>query len=80
MRPLTLAALSNGKNIGRTGQHPLSKMRCRSITSAAKSLDILRQNLQATINKEIDLVIRKYLEVNLNKNIVYKYILAYSKN
>ncbi|XP_073984098.1 deoxynucleotidyltransferase terminal-interacting protein 1 [Rhodnius prolixus] len=62
LRPLTLAALSNGKNIGRTGQHPLSKMRCRSITSAAKSLDILRQNLQATINKEIDLVIRKYLE------------------
>ncbi|XP_064618633.1 uncharacterized protein LOC135482492 [Lineus longissimus] len=33
-----------------------------SITSAAKSLDILRQNLQKVINKEIDVIVQKYVE------------------
>jgi hypothetical protein len=68
MRPLTLAALSLGRPASRSPQTPLSKMRCRSVTGAAKSLDILRQNLQANINKEIDMVIKKYLEVN---NCIY---------
>lgn len=29
----------------------------------AKSLDLLRKNLQSAINKDIDAVIKKYLEV-----------------
>lgn len=33
------------------------------ITSPAKSLDLLRRNLQSAINKDIDCVIKKYLEV-----------------
>nr|XP_014288498.1 deoxynucleotidyltransferase terminal-interacting protein 1 isoform X3 [Halyomorpha halys] len=60
MRPVTLAALANSKTS--RPHNTLSKMRYRNMTSAAKSLDILRQNLQAAINKEIDLVIKKYLE------------------
>lgn len=63
MRPVTLAALTNSKTS--RPHNTLSKMRYRNMTSAAKSLDILRQNLQAAINKEIDLVIKKYLEVIL---------------
>lgn len=33
------------------------------ITSTAKSLDILRQNIQRFINKEIDVIIQDYMEV-----------------
>ncbi|XP_067686996.1 uncharacterized protein [Haliotis asinina] len=33
-----------------------------SITSAAKSLDILRQNLQRSLNKELDVVVQNYVE------------------
>lgn len=40
--------------------------RAYSITSPAKSLDLLRKNLQNAINKDIDNVIKKYLEVELN--------------
>jgi cellobiose-specific phosphotransferase system component IIB len=38
---------------------------CRAglITSTAKSLDILRQNIQKFINKEIDVIIKDYMEV-----------------
>ncbi|KAJ3643332.1 hypothetical protein Zmor_026051 [Zophobas morio] len=36
--------------------------RTYSITSPAKSLDLLRKNLQSAINKDIDNVIKKYLE------------------
>lgn len=36
------------------------------IKSPAKSLDLLRKNLQSAINKDIDNVIKKYLEVCLN--------------
>ncbi|XP_075218145.1 deoxynucleotidyltransferase terminal-interacting protein 1 [Lycorma delicatula] len=39
-----------------------SRFRGRCVTNATKSLDILRQNLQAAINKEIDAVLKKYLE------------------
>lgn len=42
-----------------------SRIRGRCVTNASKSLDILRQNLQAAINKEIDAVLKKYLEVIL---------------
>ncbi len=41
--------------------------RAGSITSAAKSLDILRANLQKHINKEMDVIIQKYLEVSTEK-------------
>ena len=86
MRPLTLGALSLGRPSSRPVQTPLSKMRCRGITSATKSLDILRQNLQASINKEIDMVIKKYLEVKhfdgratnfLKKGDIYILLLFY---
>ncbi|XP_071094353.1 nascent polypeptide-associated complex subunit alpha, muscle-specific form-like isoform X2 [Haliotis cracherodii] len=33
-----------------------------SITSAAKSLDILRQNLQRSLNKELDVIVQNYVE------------------
>ncbi|KAL1140995.1 hypothetical protein AAG570_000921 [Ranatra chinensis] len=76
MRPLTLAALTLSRPPSKSYQTPLSRMRCRNIVSAAKSLDILRQNLQSAINKEIDLVIKKYLEKffepavsNIRKNL-----------
>ena len=36
--------------------------RAGCITSAAKSLDILRQNLQKSMNKEINEVIQRYLD------------------
>lgn len=34
------------------------------ITNPIKSLDLLRKNLQNAINRDIDCVIKKYLEVN----------------
>ncbi|XP_064613149.1 deoxynucleotidyltransferase terminal-interacting protein 1-like [Liolophura sinensis] len=40
----------------------MHRARCSCITSAAKSLDILRQNLQKAMNKEIDEIIQKYME------------------
>ena len=38
---------------------------CRAglITSTAKTLDLLRQNLQKCINKEIDTIVKQYLDV-----------------
>lgn len=42
-----------------TNGRPLAEFRA----SANKSLDILRQNIQAAVTKEIDQVIKKYLEV-----------------
>ncbi|XP_061196324.1 uncharacterized protein LOC133204586 [Saccostrea echinata] len=39
------------------------------ITSTAKSLDILRQNLQKFINKEIDVIIQDYMEKFFNPGI-----------
>ncbi|XP_039292651.1 deoxynucleotidyltransferase terminal-interacting protein 1 isoform X2 [Nilaparvata lugens] len=39
-----------------------SRVRGRGVTNATKSLDILRQNLQTAINKEIDCILKKYLE------------------
>ncbi|XP_069694976.1 uncharacterized protein [Periplaneta americana] len=43
-------------------QIPDNRLRGRCMTSTAKSLDILRQNIQSAINKEIDSIIKKYLE------------------
>jgi hypothetical protein len=36
------------------------------VSSAAKSLDLVRQNLQVCINKELDEVIKRYLDVSRN--------------
>lgn len=68
MRQVLLNHLTNGQRSNthpliRHTHPPLSRLRNRSVTNAAKSLDILRQNLQASINKEIDAVLKKYLEV-----------------
>lgn len=41
-----------------TSGRPLAEFRA----SANKSLDILRQNIQAAVTKDIDQVIKKYLE------------------
>jgi len=38
--------------------------------STAKSLNILRRNIQSAINKEIDTIIKKYLEVGTQMNFV----------
>ena len=38
--------------------------RAGSITNTAKSLDLLRQNLQKHIDKEIDAIIQRYLDVS----------------
>ncbi|CAH1800578.1 unnamed protein product, partial [Owenia fusiformis] len=40
----------------------IHKAKAGSIVSAARSLDLLRQNLQKDINKEIDVVIQRYLD------------------
>ena len=35
------------------------------ISSAAKSLDLLRQNVQKDINRELEDIVQKYVEVSL---------------
>lgn len=45
--------------------------RTYSITNPAKSLDLLRKNLQNAINKDIDNVIKKYIEVSVYTEIFY---------
>ncbi|XP_065225562.1 deoxynucleotidyltransferase terminal-interacting protein 1-like isoform X1 [Planococcus citri] len=40
-----------------------AKMRGRNVVNAAKSLDLLRQNIQSAINNDIDRVIKKYLDM-----------------
>ncbi|XP_046981386.1 deoxynucleotidyltransferase terminal-interacting protein 1 [Schistocerca americana] len=67
MRQVILSNLSNSQMGSRLTFRPhthlpMNRIRGRCITSAAKSLDILRLNIQAAVNKELDLVIKKYLE------------------
>ena len=45
--------------------------RVGSIGNTAKSLDLIRQNLQKHINKEIDEVIQKYIKVGARPLITY---------
>lgn len=59
---MNLAASQLGVKNGSRSTIPNCR-RTYSITSPAKSLDLLRKNLQSAINKDIDNVIRKYLEV-----------------
>ncbi|KAJ9590160.1 hypothetical protein L9F63_016716 [Diploptera punctata] len=65
MRQVTLSNLAVsqlGLRPSYRPQIPVNRLRGRCITSTAKSLDILRQNIQSAINKEIDTIIKKYLE------------------
>lgn len=67
MRQVTLMnlALTNlGSRAEHNLQHSVTYMQNGCITSPVKSLDILRRNIQNAINKDIDNVIKKYLEVS----------------
>ncbi|XP_050428548.1 deoxynucleotidyltransferase terminal-interacting protein 1 isoform X2 [Adelges cooleyi] len=61
MRQVTLANIIDVANGNDKVSTKASKMRAKNLVNAAKSLDLLRQNLQSSINKEIDDIIRKYL-------------------
>lgn len=65
MRQVTLMNLAASQIGLRNGS--LSELshyrRTHSMVGPAKSLDLLRKNLQSAINKDIDSVIKKYLEV-----------------
>ncbi|XP_050532622.1 deoxynucleotidyltransferase terminal-interacting protein 1 isoform X2 [Daktulosphaira vitifoliae] len=61
MRQVTLANIIDVANGNDKASTKAAKMRAKNFVNAAKSLDLLRQNLQSSINKEIDNVIRKYL-------------------
>lgn len=66
MRQVTLMNLAasqlaiRGNNQSR---HSLNCMQNGCISSPIKSLDILRKNIQTAINKDIDNILKKYLEV-----------------
>lgn len=62
MRQVTLMNLA-ASQLGARNCNTSNYMSAGCITSPAKSLDILRKNIQSAINKDIDNVIRKYLEV-----------------
>lgn len=61
MRQITLMNLT-ASQIGARNGNASNFMSVGCITSPVKSLDILRKNLQSAINKDIDNIIRKYLE------------------
>lgn len=63
MRQITLQNLSATKNGVKLPSQ--NHRRSYSTTSVTKSLELLRVNLQNAINKDIDNVIRKYLDVSL---------------
>lgn len=60
---MNLAASQLGMKNGTKSLIP-SLRRAYSITSPTKSLDILRKNLQDAINKDIDNVLKKYVDVS----------------
>lgn len=67
MRQMTLSNLSSTTGQMRqtlSAQAAGTKLRGRCMTSASKSLDLLRLNIQTVINKEIDAVLKKYLDVS----------------
>ncbi|XP_025409953.1 deoxynucleotidyltransferase terminal-interacting protein 1 [Sipha flava] len=61
MRQVTLANIIDVANGNDKATTKAAKMRAKNLVNAAKSLDLLRQNLQNSINKDIDNVIKKYL-------------------
>lgn len=67
----TTLGMKNGAKIANQNHR-----KAYSVTSPTKSLDLLRKNLQAAINKDIDNVIKKYLDkffqpavVNIKNNL-----------
>lgn len=67
MRQVTLENLADmgvNENGGKNAVKA-AKMRGRNVVNAAKSLDLLRQNIQSAINNDIDRVIKKYLDVSV---------------
>lgn len=67
MRQITLENIGESVNENSTGNKIASKamkMHGRNVVNAAKSLDLLRQNIQSAINNDIDRIIKKYLDVS----------------
>ena len=67
MRQVTLESIAESVSENTAGNKiaiKATKMHGRNVVNAAKSLDLLRQNIQSAINNEIDLVIKKYLDVS----------------
>lgn len=62
MRQVTLMNIA-ASQVGTVNRAHLNCMRSGCVTSPSKSLDILRKNLQSAINRDIDSVVKKYLEV-----------------
>jgi hypothetical protein len=71
MRQVTLANIIDVANGNDKASTKAAKMRAKNLVNAAKSLDLLRQNLQNSINKDIDNVIKKYLTVSINCLFIY---------
>lgn len=64
MRQVTLMNLAASHIGSKNGVKEVKNfMNHGCITSPIKSLDLLRKNLQNAINRDIDCVIKKYLEV-----------------
>lgn len=65
MRPYNLSCLPSSMSYRpscRSQSVAISRAKLGCITSSAKSLDVLRQNLQRSINREIDEILQRYLE------------------
>lgn len=65
MRPYNLSCLPSTmayRPSCRSQSMAISRAKSGCITSSAKSLDVLRQNLQKSINREIDEILQRYLE------------------
>lgn len=67
MRQVTLKNLAENVNENNSTKIAIkaAKMHGRNVVNAAKSLDLLRQNIQSAINNDIDRVIKKYLDVSM---------------
>ncbi|XP_064485018.1 deoxynucleotidyltransferase terminal-interacting protein 1-like [Ornithodoros turicata] len=65
MRPYNLSCMPSSINFRsscRSHSVAINRAKLGCITSSAKSLDVLRQNLQRNINREIDEIIQRYLD------------------
>lgn len=73
MRQVTLENIADGisDTAGSKIAIKAAKMHGRNVVNAAKSLDLLRQNIQSAINNDIDRVVKKYLDVSFK---VYSWI------
>ena len=68
MRQVTLENIAENVGDNSAGNKiaiKAAKMHGRNVVNAAKSLDLLRQNIQSAINNDIDRIIKKYLDVSL---------------